>query len=71
MKKVSVTNSYMSLLKDYSDRTGISVARCVSEALSDWLTNVAPLALDYVNQQSPGGSTRYQNLIFMKSRNDY
>jgi Ribbon-helix-helix domain len=67
MKKVLITDSYMSLLKEYSDRTGIPVARCVSDALSDWLVNVAPLEMDYVNQQSSMASARYQNVIFMKS----
>jgi hypothetical protein len=68
MKKVSITESYMSLIKDYSDRMGIPVARCVSEALSDWLANVAPEVLDYINHQSKMAPTRHQNIIFMKPR---
>jgi hypothetical protein len=69
MKKVSITDSYMSLLRDYSDRTGIPIAMCVSQALSDWLVNVAPLVLEYVNQQQSRSAMRHQNVIFMKSRN--
>jgi hypothetical protein len=60
MKKVSVSNNYMSLLRDYSDRTGISVARRVSDALSDGPANVAPLALGHASQEPPSGVTRCQ-----------
>jgi hypothetical protein len=71
MKRVSVRDSYMSILKDYSNKTGISVTQCVSDALSDWLANVAPLALDPATQESIRGPTRYLNVIVMIHRSRY
>jgi hypothetical protein len=42
---VSIDDSYMALLHDYSEKTGVLIDRCVSDALFDWLANVAPLTL--------------------------
>jgi hypothetical protein len=43
---VSVGDSYMALLQDYSQKTGVPVDRCVSDALFYWLAIVAPVALE-------------------------
>jgi hypothetical protein len=43
---VSIDDSYMALLQDYSNKTGVPVERCVSDALFDWLANVAPVTLE-------------------------
>jgi hypothetical protein len=43
---VAVSYREMALLKDYSNKTGVHIDRCVSEALSDWLANVAPVNLE-------------------------
>jgi hypothetical protein len=43
---VSISESYMTLLQDYSDKTGVPIDRCVSDALFDWLGNVAPITLE-------------------------
>jgi hypothetical protein len=43
---VAVSYRQMALLKDYSNKTGVHIDRCVSEALADWLANVAPLNLE-------------------------
>jgi hypothetical protein len=43
---VAVSYRQMALLKDYSNQTGVHIDRCVSEALSDWLANVAPVNLE-------------------------
>jgi hypothetical protein len=36
----------LALLKDYSNKTGIPIDRCVSDALFDWLADVAPVNLE-------------------------
>jgi hypothetical protein len=36
----------MALLRDYSNKTGIPIDRCVSDALFDWLADVAPVNLE-------------------------
>jgi hypothetical protein len=46
MGMVSISDSYMALLQDYSDKTGVPVDRCVADALFDWSTNVAPVKLE-------------------------
>ena len=46
MAIVSIRESYMALLQDYCGKTGIPIDRCVSDALFDWLANVAPLTLE-------------------------
>jgi hypothetical protein len=46
MAMISVSDSYMALLQDYCMKTGKPIDRCVSDALFDWLANVAPLALE-------------------------
>jgi hypothetical protein len=46
MAMVSISESYMALLQDYCVKTGIPIDRCVSDALFDWLANVAPVALE-------------------------
>jgi hypothetical protein len=46
MAMVSINESYMALLLDYRAKTGISIDRCVSDALFDWLANVAPVTLE-------------------------
>ena len=48
MGLVSINDSYMALLQDYSHKTGVPIDRCVSDALSDWLANVAPLTLQQI-----------------------
>ncbi len=68
MKKVLVRDSYMALLKDYSKRTGVPVARCVSDALSDWLANVAPLTLGCAVLEPLRDPARKQNIIVMDRR---
>jgi len=45
---VSISDSYMALLQDYSEKTGVPIDRCVSDALFDWLANVAPLTLERI-----------------------
>jgi hypothetical protein len=71
MKRVAISDSYMLLLQDYSKRTDVDVARCVSDALSGWLANVAPQTLDHAGQEPLMGPTRRQNLLFMKSRSHH
>ncbi len=68
MKKVLVRESYMALLKDYSKRTGVPVARCVSDALSDWLANVTPLILGCAVLEPLRDPVRKHNVIFMDRR---
>jgi hypothetical protein len=46
MGMISVADHYTALLHDYSEKTGVSVERCVSDALFDWLANVAPVILE-------------------------
>ena len=46
MAMVSITESYMALLQDYCGKTGVPIGRCVSDALFDWLANVAPVTLE-------------------------
>lgn len=46
MAIVSIMESYMALLEDYSGKTGLPIDRCVSDALFDWLANVAPVTLE-------------------------
>jgi hypothetical protein len=46
MGMVSISDSYMALLQDYSDKTGVPIERCVSDVLFDWLGNVAPVTLE-------------------------
>jgi hypothetical protein len=58
--KAAVAVSYreMALLQDYSNKTGVPIDRCVSEALSDWLAYVAPAnleALDVPPLNAPRG----------------
>jgi hypothetical protein len=43
---VAVSYREMALLQDYSKKTGVPIDRCVSEALADWLANVAPVNLE-------------------------
>jgi hypothetical protein len=45
LKTVPVDDGLIISLQDYSDKTGVPVAWCVSEALFDWLANVAPVTL--------------------------
>jgi len=45
MEMVSVSDRYITLLRDYSEKTGISIDRCLNDALFDWLGNVAPVVL--------------------------
>jgi hypothetical protein len=44
---VPVSYREMALLQDYSKKTGIHIDRCVSEALADWLANLAPVNLEF------------------------
>jgi hypothetical protein len=46
MAVVSISESYMALLQDYCVKTGVPIDRCVSDALFDWLANVAPVTLE-------------------------
>jgi hypothetical protein len=46
MRMVSISDSYMALLQDYSYKTGVPVDRCVADALFDWSTEVAPAKLE-------------------------
>jgi hypothetical protein len=46
METVSINDHCMALLHDYSGKTGISIERCVNDALFDWLGNVAPVVLE-------------------------
>jgi hypothetical protein len=43
---VAVSYREMALLKDYSNKTGVHIDRCVSEALVNWLAYVAPVNLE-------------------------
>jgi hypothetical protein len=43
---VPVSYREMALLQDYSKKTGVPIDRCISEALADWLANVAPVNLE-------------------------
>jgi hypothetical protein len=43
---VAVSYREMALLQDYSNKTGITIDRCVSDALIDWLAYVAPVNLE-------------------------
>jgi hypothetical protein len=44
---VAVGYREMAPLQNYSNKTGVHIDRCVSEALSDWLANVAPVNLEH------------------------
>ena len=46
MAMVPISDSYMALLQDYRAKTGVPIDRCVSDALFDWLANVAPMTLE-------------------------
>ncbi len=46
MAMVTISESYMVLLQDYCAKTQVPIDRCVSDALFDWLANVAPVALE-------------------------
>jgi hypothetical protein len=46
MAMISVSDSYMALLQDYCAKAKTTIDRCVSDALFDWLANVAPFTLD-------------------------
>jgi hypothetical protein len=46
MEMGSISESYIALLQDYSEKTGVPIDRCVSDALFDWLANVAPVTLE-------------------------
>jgi len=46
MAIVSIKEGYMALMQDYCGKTGIPIERCVSDALVDWLANVAPVTLE-------------------------
>jgi hypothetical protein len=43
---VGVSYREMALLRDYSNKTGRPIDSCVSDALFDWLANVAPENLE-------------------------
>lgn len=45
MEMVSISDRYIALLRDYSEKTGISIDRCLDDALFDWFGNVAPQVL--------------------------
>jgi hypothetical protein len=60
MEMVSISDSYMALLQDYSEKTRVPIDRCVSDALFDWLANVAPLSLE---QMGLPPLTRPNNLV--------
>jgi hypothetical protein len=51
VEMVSISESYMALLQDYSDKTGVPIDRCVSDALFDWLGNVAPVTLKQLGRE--------------------
>jgi hypothetical protein len=44
---VAVSYRQIALLKDYSNKTGVPIDRCVSDALSDCLANVASANLEF------------------------
>jgi hypothetical protein len=44
---VAVSFRQMALLQDYSNKTGVPIDRCVSDALFDWLADVAPVNLKF------------------------
>jgi hypothetical protein len=46
---VAVSYRGMALLQDYSNKTGVPIDRCVSDALSDWLAYVAPASLQVLD----------------------
>jgi hypothetical protein len=46
MAFVQVSEHYMTLLQEYRNKTGVTIDRCVSDALFDWLSNVAPATLE-------------------------
>jgi len=46
MAMISIDETYMALLQDYSEKTGVPINRCVSDALFDWFANVAPFRLE-------------------------
>jgi hypothetical protein len=45
---VAVSYREMALLKDYSNKTGVPIDRCVSDALFVWLAYVAPINLEFL-----------------------
>lgn len=51
----SLKANQLDAVEDYSKRMGVSVAVCVSEAVDDWLLNVASARLEAVSQtEKPG-----------------
>jgi hypothetical protein len=46
---VAVSYREMALLQDYSNKTGVPIDRCVSDALFDWLADVAPVNLELLD----------------------
>jgi hypothetical protein len=45
MKPAPINDSFMALLEEYSDKTGVPVSRCVADALFEWLAKFAPVTL--------------------------
>jgi predicted DNA-binding protein len=33
-------------LRDYQEKTGVPISRCIDDAVKDWLESVAPLRLE-------------------------
>jgi hypothetical protein len=46
MKLVPVNNSFMALIQDYSNETGVPIDHCISYALFEWLANVGAVTLE-------------------------
>jgi hypothetical protein len=68
MGMVSISESYMALLQDFSDKTRVPVERCVSDALFDWIANVAPVTLAHMGLEPLKLRTRRAVIQLMEPR---
>jgi hypothetical protein len=66
--EVAVSYRQMALLKDYSNKTGVPIDRCVSAALFDWLTNVAPVDLELLDLPPLNVHRGRQGIRLVRSR---
>ena len=66
---VAVGYREMALLRDYSNKTGIPIDRCVSDASFDWLADVAPVNLDRFGLPPLNVQLGRRGIALVKSQN--
>jgi hypothetical protein len=65
---VAVSYREMALLQDYSQKTGVPIDRCVSDALFDWLSYVAPVNLELSGLPPLNAQTRKWGIRLVRSQ---